>query len=487
MDLIVIHGYSSSARSVKKSLGSALQKANGRRGSRAIPDLKLHYADYLSLDDQVQLEDVAESLYLELVSKGFLDEKTKNKRTLNFIVHSTGGLVVRQLLKQYDWMGLKDRVRSIVFLAPANFGSPLAHKGRSQLGRVKAVVEKLMGSGTYVSEWQFGEVGSEILKDLELCSPRQWDISNFDLLHPKYGSLYGVDGINAWVFTGANSDTPARLIADTEGTDGVIMTSGAGLSIRRLNLDLVHPMPEQRETEAGWSYGLKKKRLPAVPQMILDELDHGDILEDKDVMDLVLEAFKVGSQADHDKLVDAMRQVEERRNPAASHRYQQFVFKVTDDRDNPVNDYDVTFRAWSNEALRARGVTPSRYEPLFQDGSLDAEHDRMLYADLSEKLDTSLRDLAHRHSTGKNMRRFLVNATEILNTMDKDVVLTFSLMASSGDDRIHYATRNVDNIVVHPAPAGEPSLFYPDTTTQVAIKIDRYGDKGKIVNLQVAK
>ena len=290
MDLIVVHGYSSSAASVKKSLGKALRDANARRGSKRIKDLRLHYADYLSLDDQVQLEDVAESLYLELRSKGFLK---KGRRNLNFVVHSTGGLVVRQLLKQYDWMNIKDMVKNIIYLAPANFGSPLAHKGRSQLGRVKAVVEKLFGGDTYVSNWQFGEVGEQILKDLELCSPRQWDISDYDLLHPRHGSLYGYDKIRGWVFTGAKNDTPASMIADTEGTDGVIMTCGAGLSIRRLSLDMVIPTQTSRTKEAGWDRGLKKKALPDIPQLVLDDLDHGEILDDKTIADLTLEALSV--------------------------------------------------------------------------------------------------------------------------------------------------------------------------------------------------
>ena len=43
--------------------------------------------------------------------------------------------------------------------------------------------------------------------------------------------------------------------------------------------------------------------------------------------------------------------VEEQRNTDGNDRYQQFVFKVEDDRGKPVNDYDVTFRAWSKEAL----------------------------------------------------------------------------------------------------------------------------------------
>ena len=82
------------------------------------------------------------------------------------------------------------------------------------------------------------------------------------------------------------------------------------------------------------------------------------------------------------------------------------------------------------------------------------------------------------------MRRFLVNVTQVLNRLDDDVVLTFSLKAMTGDNRIHYADEKVDNIVIHPSKASDPTLFYQDTTTQVYVKIDRWGEAGKIVKIK---
>jgi pimeloyl-ACP methyl ester carboxylesterase len=484
MDVIIVHGYGSSAKHFKKTLGAALSKANARRGAERIEGLRLHYADYLSLDDQVQLEDVAESLYLELKKKGLL---SGGDRSVNFVVHSTGAIVVRQMIKQYAWADLQRLVRSIVFLAPANFGSPLAHKGRSQLGRVKAVLEKAFSGSDHVSEWQWGEVGELILKDLELASPRQWDLSDYDLLHPQHGCLYGPHGIKAWVFTGAKSDSPARLIADLEGSDGVIMTSGAGLSIRRLQLDLVNTSLSSREAEAGWSYGLKKKNLPMVPLMVLDEVGHSEILVDADVMDVTLQALKAESELDMERINDRCKEVERRRNHTAGQRFQQFIFRVVDDRYNPVEDYDVSIHAWSREALRASGYLPVLYKPLFGASIPPAKIDSLMYPDLTERIDETLRDLANRPSTGRHMRRFLLNVSHLTDLLDDDVVLTLSLIATAGDKRIHYATENIDNIVIHPSPKGQPSLFFKDTTTQIDIRIDRYGDEGKIVNVHLAK
>ncbi len=47
-------------------------------------------------------------------------------------VHSTGTLVVRAWLTAYSQC--QARLKHLIGLAPATFGSPLVHKGRSWLG-----------------------------------------------------------------------------------------------------------------------------------------------------------------------------------------------------------------------------------------------------------------------------------------------------------------------------------------------------------------
>jgi triacylglycerol esterase/lipase EstA (alpha/beta hydrolase family) len=49
-------------------------------------------------------------------------------------VHSTGSLVLRAWLTHYA--DRRDRLKHFIGLAPANFGSPMAHKGRSWLGAI---------------------------------------------------------------------------------------------------------------------------------------------------------------------------------------------------------------------------------------------------------------------------------------------------------------------------------------------------------------
>ncbi len=482
MDVIVIHGYSSSAKSIRNSLGKALLAANRKRGEGAIMDLKLHYADYLSLDDQVQLEDVAEALYLELTSKGFLEGAD---RTLRFVVHSTGGLVIRQMLMQYEWMRLRDRVASIVFVAPANFGSPLAHKGKSQLGRLKTIItDNLLGDDSFVSELQFGEVGEQILTDLELAAPRQWLLSDFDLYNDSDGCIYHADGIHASVFTGAKSDSLARIIADLDGTDGVIVTSGAGLNVRRLLLDVVHP-DSQRAPDNGWERGSRRKSLPAVPQVVIDDLDHGTILTDADVADMILDALSAETPEDLEALSDRMDNVATARNNGGADQYQQFILNVTDDRGRAVTDYDLTFNVWSRSALHEFGIQTQVGSPLALEALSTEQKRNARIPDVSSTIDKSLRSKAYAHSKRPEFRRFLVNIDELMRQLESDHVLTFSILAESGDHRIHYATTRTNDIVVHPAATSkDPQLFFPNTTTQISVVLDRYSDAEKIVKIK---
>ena len=485
MDVVVIHGYSSNAKSIQKSLGATLLKANAKLGAEGIDDLKLFYADYVSLDDQVMLEDVTESLYFELKNNGFL---SKGERSIRFVVHSTGGLVVRQLLSQYAWLNIHTLVHSIIFLAPANFGSPLAHKGKSQLGRLKTIaVDGLFAGDSYVSEWQFGEVGAQILTDLELAAPRQWALSDYDLFNASIGPLYGPDLIHAWVVAGTKSSGITSIVSDTSGTDGVIVTSGAGLNVRRLYLDLVHP-ESNRTSNTGWSLGMKKRDLPYVPQMIINDMDHETILTDVELAEMVIKTLSVNSPAEYQSMITSMQEMETARNKRPEQRWQQFVLRVSDDRGRPVLDYDLSFNVWNKTMLRRAGITPEVGTPLFASKEARAAQLSARDNDLTQVVDKRIRSKAHTHSTDPQYRRFLVNVDELENSLGPDNVLTASLIATSPDKRIHYATQAVNELVVHPKTARQdPGFFMRDTTTQIDFILDRYSDKGTIVNLVALK
>jgi hypothetical protein len=133
--------------------------------------------NYASMRDDVTFDDMSYGLQMrsyDLVKgkkiKGNEDNSGRfslNPFSLDVIVHSTGGPVVR------NWLSLclrdvcggvfeKSPIRHFIMIALANFGSRLAAQGKSTLA-------KLFKGGF--------ETGRKILEGLELGSPFLWDRS----------------------------------------------------------------------------------------------------------------------------------------------------------------------------------------------------------------------------------------------------------------------------------------------------------------------
>src|ERR1019366_912459 len=118
--LVMIHGYSDEA-AVFDPWKSILE-------ARGYDVRSIHACSYRSLTNEVTIRDIAEGFDRALRTKAGLD----NEEPFDAIVHSTGMLVIRAWLSAYA--GRRERLRHLIGLAPATFGSPLAHKGRSWLG-----------------------------------------------------------------------------------------------------------------------------------------------------------------------------------------------------------------------------------------------------------------------------------------------------------------------------------------------------------------
>src|SRR5207245_2308666 len=97
------------------------------------PTAQIWLGDYVSMDDDVRVEDVGKRM--ESVIRAAI---SANKLTVPFdlIVHSTGGLVAREWLSRYYPDGAGAPIKRLIMLAPANFGSRLATLGKSMIGRV---------------------------------------------------------------------------------------------------------------------------------------------------------------------------------------------------------------------------------------------------------------------------------------------------------------------------------------------------------------
>lgn len=450
MDVIFVHGWSAKSASMKK-VAEALKSPAAKRAG--MPAFKPYFLDYRSREDQATLADFAEGLNEQLKDAKLLADPPQ--RSLCFVTHSTGALVVRQWMLQYDWAKASERVATICFLAPANFGSPLAHKGRSFLGRLA------MGRKEFAD---FSEVGVPTLNALELASPAQWRLAEFDLFSSR-GTLYTPKGVRASVITGTHGFRGISSIVNEDGTDGTIVVSGAGLNSRMYAVDLTGG-----ENDAGFVTG--GKFCPEVPLLLLDDRDHSSILDpadgDGDLLTGIIRALTVDAAGYKTLKADFEQQSQDAQHTP----YQQFVFRLRDDRWDPITDYYVDFAVWQKDKLdtsKTPWVIPKndRGEPGVRVNAQERQ--------LSRKVRDLFGANVHVNGTDPSLRRFLVPPRELLAAVPSGYVLTIAVHVETGDKDICYNANDLGHIAVFDVDdQGKITWFYEDTTTLVDMRFDRY-------------
>ena len=172
--------------------------------------LPFHLFKYDSLANRVSIETLAKDLYNFINEKLDLYYKEKavtftrltaggaNKSVnqpdkdincaVNIICYSTGGLIVRTFMQNYYRNSFRSRISRVIFLAPANFGSPFAKFGKSSVGRL------------YTGKWNLGslfECGEELLTRfffllplLLLLPPLSLLLSFFHSYSPSYSPSF---------------------------------------------------------------------------------------------------------------------------------------------------------------------------------------------------------------------------------------------------------------------------------------------------------
>lgn len=211
--IVILHGWSDNSRAFKV-LADFLQHTF----DAAVHPLYL--ADWLSMHDDINYADLAEAM-----QKAWLAlELPTTPQSVDIIVHSTGALVTRHWFTRY-YTANTNPVKRFVQLAPANFGSPLAHKGRSFYGRA-------------VKGWnQPGfQTGTAILTGLELASAYTRSLAQQDLFAED--TWYGAGKMLATVLIGDTGYRGISAIANEAGSDGTVRICGANLNCQRLTLAL---------------------------------------------------------------------------------------------------------------------------------------------------------------------------------------------------------------------------------------------------------
>jgi hypothetical protein len=423
--VVLVHGYSDRGESF-----GPWKQALEARGFRT------EVCSYESLVNEITIKDIAEGFERALREQAGL----KEQEPFDAVVHSTGMLVMRAWLTTY--VARRDRVKHLIGLAPATFGSPLAHKGRSWLGAIFKGRKELGPD--------FLEAGDLVLDALELASIHTWRLAELDLIGEQ--ATYGHSSRTpyAFVFSGNRGYAGLRALIGEPGTDGAVRWAGCALNARKFVLDLTRD--PGRPTWEGRA-DCEPCGNVDIPLHLVDGLDHSTILSrpSPELVDLVVSALRVGSGDQYHAWLRAARRAT---GPARQRveEWQQFVVRAVDERGDPIPDYNLQLLAGSGE----------RIGPFHAD--------------------------VHSYSGDKSLRSFHVNLSRLRRPRPR--TLRLKVMASSGTRFVAYHGVGSEKLPVHGSPArdgkwdaqldissviGDERLrfFHPFTTTLIELRLNR--------------
>jgi hypothetical protein len=477
--LILIHGYSDKGASFLP-LSTKLQE-------RDIALIDVNICSYVSLNNEITIKDIAEGL--ERAFRNHEELKDKPDFEFDAIVHSTGMLVLRSWLTNYGITSTSanprlKRLKHLVGLAPATWGSPQAHKGRTWLGAlVKGNKQDFLGP-------DFLNAGDRVLEGLELGSNFTWGLAHIDLLGPE--PYYDTTPATPFVavFIGNQPYDGVASIANDPGTDGTVRWAGTGLNARKIRIDLTRNPSDLSGKPAAvidgvpqrvWITEFAKERLN-VPMLAVDGRNHGTILKSplEELVDLIARFLRLGDPPDapgpnresyDDWLKDAkafgekgLAKMRDQPDPNVFHRlfhhstsnlagWQQFIVHAQDGRGDPVTDYMI-------EVLK----DGQRFEPISED--------------------------VHAYGPDPSYRCFHIQLPEEI--MRPDVKLRARIHASTGTDLMTYQGYNLaqHQLTAESEPVeldlnlgSRGTLFFPFTTTLIEIILNR---EPKPLNLETA-
>lgn len=322
--IVLVHGYRDRAENFERWV--SLLRAAGYDATT------IHLGSYVSLSNELRIKDIAEGFDRALRESAALGKG----EPFDAIVHSTGMLVIREWLagsigtvdRPEVSLERQGRLKHLIGLAPATFGSPMAHKGRSWLGA--------MFKGSRELGPDFMEAGDQVLSALELASAYTWDLAHRDFLSAP--AVYGGTSASPYpfIFVGLDDHGWLQRILREDGTDGTVRWAGVGFNSRKIRMDLtVKPSRRKRIDIQPW-------RNVLVPQIFLDNVNHGSILTNPPaaLVEMVVQALAVSSGPEYGAWAARHRPASAAAlKRARATRWQQFITHAIDERGDGIDDY----------------------------------------------------------------------------------------------------------------------------------------------------
>ncbi|TVR48741.1 MAG: alpha/beta hydrolase [Puniceicoccaceae bacterium] len=461
---LIIHGWSDCSASFQDLKKRLLHHRIGKVDT-------ILYADYESREDSITYNDIADGLQRRLIEHGMIDAAGRCKKPFQAIIHSTGGLVIRHWLWRYYGQEGFDPARCplkrLIMLAPANFGSPLAHRGKSFLGSL------------FKGRWKVGdflEVGRGLLEGLELGSPYQWQLAHRDLLVDV--PWFQADGVQLTILTGIDDYTGLRGWINKPGTDGTIVIAGASVDSVKLRLDFSQPSGDwDNAPPLAWQTINPPEEFGFG---VLPDLDHGSIVsafgrrQPGLVEEVVLRALRTRGAAEFRDFTAELEGL-----TAATYLetgkpvFQQFIVHAVDDHGADINDFTIECTVFRISKTR--------------EGLVPRESVSRAEAHYSQRVGRAFLAEGHTHTVNPSYRRFLAEPAAVTAALKEaeaelgPVALALHIGVPAVDRGIYYDTRKLRNIVIWSSDLGRsaqrsPDFFFPNTTTLVELVVDRRTD-----------
>ena len=463
--IILIHGWSASSKTLTP-IKLLLEKKN-------FPSENVLFVDYESREDSLTFDDVADGLNDQFFKNGIIDENGSKRCNVAVVAHSTGAPIIRHWVWRYYYKEDPSRidqcpVSNIVLLAPNNFGSPLAHRGKSFFGSFLKGRKKIT---------DFFEVGRILLDGLELASPYLWQLAEKDCLIPD--SYYKPDKIKLTSFVGIEQYDDIKSLVNEKGTDGVVVIAGTPLNTIKIKINPNIPLKEGEQNAYEWvfNHGNAETNFAVLPMV-----NHRTIVDVYDKKNdfitypgtLLLKALELdeNNTIEYEQITKDTYDRASDKEGNTEPRYQQFMVHCVDDQENIVEDFYLDFFLVSEDRLHTNAWT-KRYK-------LSKKEER-----LSENFHDIVTDQFHTHTKNPSYRSFLVDyrrvndaLSEARASLKSEVAVFLQVHVPEIERGIRYNDKPLKAVLLYKTSEipneSRPFFFRENTTTLLEIKVDRY-------------